>query len=193
MLHSPLTLVNIKVGQMTEVERTRAGNETYAQKSARYYAGAFDWADEAAIEASIGVNSAYNAQMAALGRLCTALGVGRTVGRHALLRILYFATGHRMTQFEIAAEMQVTSGNVTFLVDGLEKEDLVRRQPHPTDRRTVYVELTPSGEAFAGTLVPSMARFMAAMLKDFSKTEKRQLAALLDRLRRNAEAFESVE
>jgi DNA-binding MarR family transcriptional regulator len=129
--------------------------------------------------------------MSALGRLCDALGVTRTVGRHALVRLLYFSPEHRLTQVEVAKEMQVTSANVTFLVDGLEKEKLVRRVPSATDRRTVYVELTDAGLVFAERIVPSMARFMARQLAGFSDAEKRQLAELLERLRRNAEAFDA--
>jgi MarR family 2-MHQ and catechol resistance regulon transcriptional repressor len=123
--------------------------------------------------------------------MCDTLGVTRTVGRHQLIRTLYFAPEHRLTQVEVANEMQVTSANVTFLVDGLEKNQLVRRVPSQTDRRTVYVELTESGELMADRLMPSMARFMGTLLEGFSADEKRHLNALLDRVRENAERFES--
>ena len=166
-------------------------NRGYAGRSAERYGAVYDWADTAAIEASLAVNNSYNAQMGALTRLCSRLGINRTIGRHALLRILHFAPGQRMTQFEVAAEMQVSSSNVTFLVDGLEKEGLVRRVPHPTDRRTVYVELSDEGRRFAERIVPSMARFMSEMLAGFDEHEKQMLAGLLERLRRNAESFDA--
>jgi len=165
--------------------------DTYASHSADLYAAAFDWADRTAIEGALAVNAAYNAQAGALNRLCGALGINRTTGRHALIRLLHFAEGHRLTQFEIASEMRVTSSNVTFLVDGLEKEGLVQRLPHPTDRRTVHVQLTPEGEALAMIIVPSMARFMAAMLDGFDDKEKRVFAGYLERFRRNADAFDA--
>ena len=159
-------------------------------RAARAYAGAYDWSDQAAIEACISVTNAHTVQMAALARLCDTLGVTRTVGRHALLRILYFSPERRLTQVEVASEMQVTSANITFLVDGLEKAQLVRRVPSQTDRRTVYVELTEAGQLLTERLVPSMARFMARLTDGFSDVEKHQLSDLLDRLRRNAAAFE---
>ncbi len=164
---------------------------TYAAHSAELYARAFDWADPAAIEGALAVNAAYNAQVGAMSRMCSALGIGRTTGRHALIRLLHFADAHRLTQFEIASEMQVTSSNVTFLVDGLEKEGLVKRLPHPTDRRTVHVQLTQDGESLATVLVPSLAQFMAAMLDGFDDDEKRLFADLLDRFRRNADTFDA--
>lgn len=166
--------------------------KTYAARSAELYSNALEWADAVAVEAALAVNAAYMAQLGAMTRLATALGVNRTVGRHALIRLLHFAEDHRLTQFEIAAEMQVTSSNVTFLVDGLEKEGLVERQPHPSDRRTVYVQLTPAGESMAEVLVPSMARFMAAMLKGFDEEEKRTFADMLERFRRNADVYDAT-
>jgi DNA-binding MarR family transcriptional regulator len=164
--------------------------DTYAARAARAYATAYDWSDKAAIEACLTVTTTHTAQLAALSRLCDTLGVTRTVGRHALLRILYFSPERRLTQVEVANEMNVTSANITFLVDGLEKAQLVRRVPSQTDRRTVYVELTEAGQLLTERLVPSMARFMARLMDGFSEAEKHQLSGLLGRMRRNAEAFE---
>ena len=182
---------NLRRGVLARAGKgNKPGEETYAVRAARAYAGAYDWSDQAAIEACISVTNAHTVQMAALARLCDTLGVTRTVGRHALLRILYFSPERRLTQVEVASEMQVTSANITFLVDGLEKAQLVRRVPSQTDRRTVYVELTEAGQLLTERLVPSMARFMARLTDGFSDVEKHQLSDLLDRLRRNAAAFE---
>ncbi len=41
----------------------------------------------------------------------------------------------------------VSNGNATTVVDRLEKDGLVRRTPSETDRRTVFVALTPEGLA----------------------------------------------
>ena len=128
-----------------------------------------------------------------MGRLCDSLGISRTIGRYQLLRILYFTPEHRLTQVEVAGEMQVTSANVTFLVDGLEKDQLVRRVPSLTDRRTVYVELTEAGMALSDRIVPSLARYLAQMTEDFSDDEKRQLSHLLDRVRRNADRYHALD
>jgi DNA-binding MarR family transcriptional regulator len=87
--------------------------------------------------------------------------------------------------------MQVTSANVTFLVDGLEKDELVRRVPSLNDRRTVFVELTDAGRTFADRIVSTFATFAARMFEGFSEGEKRQLSDLLDRLRYNSERFEA--
>ena len=41
-------------------------SDAYPSRSAELYANAFEWADAGAIEGSLSVNAAYNAQMAAL-------------------------------------------------------------------------------------------------------------------------------
>jgi DNA-binding MarR family transcriptional regulator len=51
-----------------------------------------------------------------------------------------------LTQRDLAMRLLLSSGAVTFLVDRLEQAGLVRRQPHPTDRRTTLVSLAPGAQ-----------------------------------------------
>ena len=53
------------------------------------------------------------------------------------------------TQRELAEGLSADPPYVTLMVDDLEKRGLVRRKPHPTDRRAKLVELTASGLAAA--------------------------------------------
>ena len=64
------------------------------------------------------------------------------------LRLLgsLFDRGPRIMS-DLKTELGVTATNITALVDALEKDGLVVRKPHPTDRRAIVVELTPSCEA----------------------------------------------
>ncbi|MEM8836657.1 MAG: MarR family transcriptional regulator [Pseudomonadota bacterium] len=48
---------------------------------------------------------------------------------------------------ELADRLSVTKRNITTLVDALELDGLVKRSPHPTDRRSKLVALTEKGEA----------------------------------------------
>lgn len=48
---------------------------------------------------------------------------------------------------ELAATMGVTTGTLTVTVDRLEKQGLVTRIPHETDRRSTLVGLTEAGQA----------------------------------------------
>ncbi|NPD14835.1 MarR family transcriptional regulator [Xinfangfangia sp. D13-10-4-6] len=56
------------------------------------------------------------------------------------------------TMSELSRLLLVSNGNATTVVDRLEKDGLVARRPSDTDRRTVYVGLTPEGLAQFETL-----------------------------------------
>lgn len=53
------------------------------------------------------------------------------------------------TQRELADRLSADQPYVTLMVDDLEGHGLVKRKPHPTDRRAKLVELTASGRAAA--------------------------------------------
>ena len=54
-----------------------------------------------------------------------------------------------MSMGELAAALGIDRPNATVLVDDLESLGLVRRRPHPTDRRAKLVEATPKGKKVA--------------------------------------------
>jgi len=72
--------------------------------------------------------------------------LGMSFGRARAIRRL----AHRpMSMGELAAELGIDRPNATVLVDDLESQGLVRRRPHPTDRRAKLVETTRKGKAMA--------------------------------------------
>ena len=54
-----------------------------------------------------------------------------------------------MSMGDLAAALGIDRPNATVLVDELESQDLVRRRPHPTDRRAKLVEATRKGKTLA--------------------------------------------
>jgi DNA-binding MarR family transcriptional regulator len=54
-----------------------------------------------------------------------------------------------MSMGELAEALGIDRPNATTLVDDLEAQDLVRRRPHPADRRAKLVEATRKGKALA--------------------------------------------
>jgi DNA-binding MarR family transcriptional regulator len=54
-----------------------------------------------------------------------------------------------MSMGELAAVLGIDPPNATTLVDELESQGLVRRRPHPTDRRAKMVETTRKGKELA--------------------------------------------
>jgi len=56
----------------------------------------------------------------------------------------YLEANGPQTQRELGERLLLTSGGVTVLVDRLEAGGWVRRTRHPSDRRAVLVELSPT-------------------------------------------------
>lgn len=61
------------------------------------------------------------------------------------------APAHRLSPGQLLKETMVTSGTMTNRVDRLAARGLVTRDPHPADRRGVYVVLTEAGRAAVDT------------------------------------------
>ncbi|HXL40963.1 MAG TPA: MarR family transcriptional regulator, partial [Actinomycetota bacterium] len=56
-----------------------------------------------------------------------------------------FRAGGSLSPCDIGEQLSVTRGTVTGLLDSLERQRLVRRTPHPKDRRMLLIELTNEG------------------------------------------------
>ena len=69
--------------------------------------------------------------------------------RYEVLRWLYFSKRGALPMRTIGSRVQVHQTSVTNAVDRLEAARLVRRLPHPTDRRATLVELAPAGRGLA--------------------------------------------
>jgi MarR family 2-MHQ and catechol resistance regulon transcriptional repressor len=89
-------------------------------------------------------------------------------------------------QRELAAKILRTHGNVTLVVDHLEKRKLVRRERGSTDRRYVRVHLTPEGESLVRGLFPAHAARLAEEMSVLDEGEQRELGRLCRRLMRQA-------
>ena len=83
----------------------------------------------------------------------------------------------------ISDELGVTRRNVTALVDALEEEGLVRRKPHPTDRRATVIELTEQGFETTSSMYERHRAAVAELFSDLSEEDRGELTRLLGSLR----------
>lgn len=88
-----------------------------------------------------------------------------------------------MTSVELARQLVTTAGNLTGIVDRLEREGLVRRTPHPADRRAVRLTLTARGRRVVRAAVPTHHRTVARLMAALPRRDVERLRALLGRLR----------
>lgn len=87
-----------------------------------------------------------------------------------------------LPQCDIAAKLLKSSGNITLVIDNLEKLDLVRRGPDPNDRRISRVALTPAGQQLFDEVFPNHAAAVAQELSRLSPKEQETLGVLLRKL-----------
>jgi len=88
-----------------------------------------------------------------------------------------------LTLGELAAAEGVRSATMTGIVNGLERDGLVRRRPHDTDRRAVQVEATAAGRRLLDRARARRLELVASKLADASYAD-------LDVLERAAELLE---
>jgi DNA-binding MarR family transcriptional regulator len=107
----------------------------------------------------------------------TAKHSGVTWARMKTLRALECNGPQIMTS--LRDELGVTARSVTALVDALEDDALVRRVPHPTDRRATIVELTDEGRRTISGQFEAHAIRAAQVFCGLDESDQRELLRLL--------------
>ncbi len=102
---------------------------------------------------------------------------------YARMRLLG-ALRHKSPQImsELSEELGVTPRNITALVDALEEEDMVRRRPHPTDRRATFVDLTAEGTHLCRGAFTEHVGAVSELFDALSPDDQEELARLLGQL-----------
>lgn len=103
--------------------------------------------------------------------------LGLTAAQGTALREL---TGP-MTTSELAERMSCEPSNATYVIDKLEKQKLVERRPHPTDRRARQLVLTAEGSALRDKLLELLQQ--DSPLAGLSAQDQDALHDLLQRAR----------
>jgi DNA-binding MarR family transcriptional regulator len=87
----------------------------------------------------------------------------------------------------LARETDMSSGAMTNRVDKLEARGLVRRRPDEADRRGVIVSLSPQGKRIIDQAIQLRLDAADESLRSLGATERKQLGALLRKLKREFE------
>lgn len=95
----------------------------------------------------------------------------------SVLELLYTKGPQKLQQ--IGSRLLLVSGNVTYVIDKLEKNDYIYREQDPKDKRSVYAKLTEKGQAYLDEIYPIHTVRMARAFSGLSIEEQQQLIALL--------------
>jgi DNA-binding MarR family transcriptional regulator len=96
--------------------------------------------------------------------------------------VILRGAGEPLPPSTISERLTVTRGTVTGVLDSLEKRGLVRRTPHPTDRRSLLVEITEKGLGLLDELVPQVERDDVEWVSVLNEEEKETLIQLLGKI-----------
>ncbi len=97
------------------------------------------------------------------------------------------------TPAELADAAGVTRATMTGLVDTLERDGFVKREPDPDDRRMMSVRLTPAGERFMGDYLPKHFQAIAALMSPLSEAERKTLVRLLSKVQQHAATLNAAK
>ncbi|SMF35485.1 MarR family winged helix-turn-helix transcriptional regulator [Desulfovibrio gilichinskyi] len=107
-------------------------------------------------------------------------GKGITLPQMHTLEVLGSQQPMRMK--ELAQGMGITTGTLTVLVDRLESKGFVCRKPHDSDRRSILVELTESGEAMFAEHDRLHLRLIDELTAEISDSEREVFLSCLEKM-----------
>ena len=117
-------------------------------------------------------------------------------GRFMVLMLLFdklTKCAHSRTPAELAEMSGVTRATMTGLIDTLERDQLVKREPDPRDGRMMSVTLTEKGGALLESILPDHFKRMTALLQPLNQAERRVLAQLLAKVTAPADSEIAAE
>ena len=100
-----------------------------------------------------------------------------TTGQFGTLEALYHLGP--LCQADLGRKQLRSSGNVTMVVDNLEKRGLVQRKREADDRRYVTVHLTSKGRRLIEEIFPRHVAAIVQEMKVLTLTEQKQFESLL--------------
>ena len=104
---------------------------------------------------------------------------GLTNSQFKILMVLYHAPEASVRQIDIENKFAMTNPTVTGLVQKLEAKDLVKRMPHPEDKRSKVLVLTDRAMGMKEELLALADNLEQQMTKNLNDDEREQLAGLL--------------
>lgn len=105
---------------------------------------------------------------------------GLTATQFGVLETLYHLGP--LCQGALSGKLLKSSGNVTLVLDNLEKQDLVKRIRQEDDRRMVMIELTPAGRKLIEEVFPMVAAAITLAFSGLTPQDQKTLAELTKKL-----------
>lgn len=111
-----------------------------------------------------------------------AAAAGLTLSQFGALEALFHLGP--LCQRELGEKLLKSSGNITMVVDNLEKRRLVKRRRGGEDRRFVTVHLTEQGRRLITSIFPRHVSAIVGEMRSLTKREQEELGRLCRKLGR---------
>lgn len=108
-----------------------------------------------------------------------------TVSQFGVLEVLHHLGP--LNQRAIGEKLLKSGGNITMVIDNLEKCGHVKRKKDPDDRRAVLIHLTESGKSFIENFFPKHLERIKEEFSVLTEDEKKELGRLCKKLGVQAE------
>lgn len=96
-----------------------------------------------------------------------------------------------LCQKDLGEKLLKSSGNMTLVIDNLEKRGWVRRSRESEDRRYTTVHLTDAGRALVERILPEHVAAITAELSALTPEEQEELGRLCRKLGRGKDAADA--
>ncbi|TXL65712.1 MarR family transcriptional regulator [Cerasibacillus terrae] len=105
----------------------------------------------------------------------------------AVLELIY-SKGDQPIQ-KIGQKVLIASSSITYVVDKLEKKNLLKRKPCPKDRRITYATITEEGTKFMDDVFPKHKQAIKEIFAGLDVNEKKVMIQQLKKLGYYAESL----
>lgn len=118
---------------------------------------------------------------------------GLLQGRWWVLILLMREAHYSSTPSALADKAGVSRATMTGLIDGLEQNGLVERVFAQDDRRSVFIHLTPAGQAKLDEVMPDYYQRLRLCMQGLDESSRQQLHLILDAINAGIPAFNRNE
>ena len=153
----------------------------------RRMAERYPWLDATAVEAYLTLLGVAGEVAAAAGKSLARDGLAP--GRLHLLGLLLEQDPKPLSHSELAELSGVTKGNITKLVDSLERDGYVKREDRGKDRRVTPIVLTPAGRRDTQKVLPKHLGQLAGLMRGLSLSQRKTLVSLLTKVQAGVPAL----
>ena len=108
--------------------------------------------------------------------------VGLTISQFGVLEALYHVGP--LSQRDLGRKILRSSGNITLVIDNLEKRSLVKRKRNRADRRFFIVHLTDEGQKLIRKIFPPHAALIAGEMSVLNAMDQKILGDLCKKVGR---------